>query len=102
MSKQDEHVEFHKQNPGDCTINCYWWFDDEVEGEEEIEQENFIEVIHRKHENPDASLSGELKLAQRVLDRCEGDLSQAITYAAFRGPIARVLRNHWPTKEQRP
>lgn len=98
MSKQDDHTKFHQQYPGDCTINCYWWFDDEVEGEDEIEQEN---PIYRKHdvpdENPDEGLFDELMMSQRILDRCEGNLAEAVTYAAFRANIARVLRAHWPT-----
>lgn len=41
-------------------------------------------------------LTDELATAQRILDRCDGNLADAITHAAFRATIAKVLRAHWP------
>lgn len=42
------------------------------------------------------SLEQELRNAQHVLDRCDGNLAEAMTYAAFRIRVTTVMRNHWP------
>jgi hypothetical protein len=37
-----------------------------------------------------------LSAAQRILDREEGDLTRALTYATFRYTIVRVIAESWP------
>ena len=37
-----------------------------------------------------------MKQAQHILNTCEGNLSEAMSYAAFRHAVASVIRETWP------
>jgi len=37
-----------------------------------------------------------MQQAQHILDRCDGDLAKALTYAGFRHAVASIIRTTWP------
>lgn len=38
-----------------------------------------------------------LRDAQAVIDRCDGELDEALTHAGFRRSIVKLLKESWPT-----